>query len=184
MQDMVKVPVAYIFAAIVPAVMIAGLYFFDHSVASQMAQQKEFNLQKPSAYHYDMLLLGIMVCYMVLNFLIFCSTNLQVWPTVIWIIFMLSRHSFVVFLGFLLQMEYFLSHQCILKVWQFWTGRQESCFGYRLSIFSTCIQFYDFLLTNNPMCSWYERRWYRALKNVSNIKGAPLSYMERCRQCS
>ncbi|XP_054797165.1 probable boron transporter 7 isoform X2 [Prosopis cineraria] len=59
-KDMAKVPVVYIFAAIVPAVMIAGLYFFDHSVASQMAQQKEFNLQKPSAYHYDMFLLGIL----------------------------------------------------------------------------------------------------------------------------
>ncbi|GKV42072.1 hypothetical protein SLEP1_g49519 [Rubroshorea leprosula] len=59
-KDMGEVPVEYIFAAIVPAVMIAGLYFFDHSVASQMAQQKEFNLKKPSAYHYDMLLLGIM----------------------------------------------------------------------------------------------------------------------------
>jgi boron transporter len=60
-----KVPVIYIFGAIIPALMIAGLYFFDHSVASQMAQQKEFNLQKPSAYHYDVFLLGIMVCYFV-----------------------------------------------------------------------------------------------------------------------
>ncbi|PSS17886.1 Boron transporter like [Actinidia chinensis var. chinensis] len=59
-KDMVKVPPAYIFAALIPAVMIAGLYFFDHSVASQMAQQKEFNLKKPSAYHYDILLLGFM----------------------------------------------------------------------------------------------------------------------------
>ncbi|KAJ0074861.1 hypothetical protein Patl1_34322 [Pistacia atlantica] len=59
-KDMGKVPLAYIFAAFVPAVMIAGLYFFDHSVASQMAQQKEFNLKKPSAYHYDILLLGFM----------------------------------------------------------------------------------------------------------------------------
>ncbi|KAL7168289.1 hypothetical protein ACSBR2_038680 [Camellia fascicularis] len=55
-----KVPAIYIFAAFIPAVMIAGLYFFDHSVASQMAQRKEFNLKKPSAYHYDILLLGIM----------------------------------------------------------------------------------------------------------------------------
>lgn len=60
-QDMGKVPVIYIFAAFLPALMIAGLYFFDHSVAAQMAQQKEFNLQKPSAYHYDIFLLGIMV---------------------------------------------------------------------------------------------------------------------------
>ncbi|KAK7283066.1 hypothetical protein RIF29_12313 [Crotalaria pallida] len=59
-KDMGKVPVVYIMAAIFPALMIAGLYFFDHSVASKMAQQKEFNLQKPSAYHYDMLVLGIM----------------------------------------------------------------------------------------------------------------------------
>ncbi|XP_002514365.3 probable boron transporter 7 [Ricinus communis] len=59
-KDMGKVPVVYIFAAIVPAIMIAGLYFFDHSVASQMAQQKEFNLKNPSAYHYDVFLLGFM----------------------------------------------------------------------------------------------------------------------------
>lgn len=56
-----RVPPMYIFAAIIPAIMIAGLYFFDHSVASQLAQQKEFNLKKPSAYHYDILLLGLMV---------------------------------------------------------------------------------------------------------------------------
>ncbi|CAN1812654.1 Boron transporter 4 [Linum perenne] len=58
-NDMGKVPVGYIFAAIVPAIMIAGLYFFDHNVASQMAQQPEFNLKKPSAYHYDIFLLGV-----------------------------------------------------------------------------------------------------------------------------
>ncbi|KAJ6295490.1 hypothetical protein OIU78_023501 [Salix suchowensis] len=59
-KDMGKVPLTYIFAAFIPAVMIAGLYFFDHSVASQMAQQKEFNLKNPSSYHYDVLLLGFM----------------------------------------------------------------------------------------------------------------------------
>ncbi|KAK7351401.1 hypothetical protein VNO77_10834 [Canavalia gladiata] len=59
-KDMGKVPLVYILLAIIPALMIAGLYFFDHCVASQMAQQKEFNLQKPSAYHYDIFLLGIM----------------------------------------------------------------------------------------------------------------------------
>ncbi|XP_074375258.1 putative boron transporter 7 isoform X1 [Apium graveolens] len=62
-QNMGSVPTAYIFAAIIPAIMIAGLYFFDHSVASQMAQQKEFNLKNPSAYHYDLLLLGIMTLF-------------------------------------------------------------------------------------------------------------------------
>ncbi|CAN1764830.1 Boron transporter 4, partial [Linum perenne] len=58
-MDMGKVPPGFILAAFIPAVMVAGLYFFDHSVASQMAQQKEFNIKKPSAYHYDILILGI-----------------------------------------------------------------------------------------------------------------------------
>jgi boron transporter len=58
---MSKVPVSYIIAACIPAIMIAGLYFFDHSVASQMAQQPEFNLKRPSAYHYDLFVLGFTV---------------------------------------------------------------------------------------------------------------------------
>ncbi|KAF8727031.1 hypothetical protein HU200_019526 [Digitaria exilis] len=57
-KDLFLVPPAYILLAIVPATMVAGLYFFDHSVASQMAQQKEFNLKNPSAYHYDILVLS------------------------------------------------------------------------------------------------------------------------------
>ncbi|CAE5964156.1 unnamed protein product [Arabidopsis arenosa] len=60
-KDMGKVSPGYIFVAFIPALMIAGLYFFDHSVVSQLAQQKEFNLKNPSAYHYDILLLGFMV---------------------------------------------------------------------------------------------------------------------------
>lgn len=63
---MIHVPPIYILAAFIPAMMIAGLYFFDHSVASQMAQQKEFNLKNPSAYHYDILILGFMVSNAVL----------------------------------------------------------------------------------------------------------------------
>ncbi|GAB4845695.1 Boron transporter 1 [Ancistrocladus abbreviatus] len=60
-KDMVKVPPLYIVGAFIPATMIAVLYYFDHSVASQLAQQQEFNLKKPSSYHYDLLLLGFMV---------------------------------------------------------------------------------------------------------------------------
>ncbi|KAL0905656.1 hypothetical protein M5K25_024092 [Dendrobium thyrsiflorum] len=60
-KDMMLVPPLYIFAAIVPAIMVAGLYFFDHCIASQMAQQKEFNLKHPSAYHYDIFVLGVLV---------------------------------------------------------------------------------------------------------------------------
>ncbi|KAK8509767.1 hypothetical protein V6N12_001842 [Hibiscus sabdariffa] len=59
-QDMLNVPVVYIIGAFIPATMIAVLYYFDHSVASQLAQQKEFNLRKPSCYHYDLLLLGFL----------------------------------------------------------------------------------------------------------------------------
>ncbi|XP_024022911.1 probable boron transporter 2 [Morus notabilis] len=60
-KDMLNVPVLYIIGAFIPATMIAVLYYFDHSVASQLAQQQEFNLKKPPSYHYDLLLLGFMV---------------------------------------------------------------------------------------------------------------------------
>ncbi|CAN7119833.1 unnamed protein product [Brassica rapa subsp. narinosa] len=59
-KDMWKVPPLFILAAFIPAIMIAGLYFFDHCVSAQMAQQKEFNLKNPPAYHYDIFILGIM----------------------------------------------------------------------------------------------------------------------------
>uniref|UniRef100_A0A804NBE7 Bicarbonate transporter-like transmembrane domain-containing protein n=1 Tax=Zea mays TaxID=4577 RepID=A0A804NBE7_MAIZE len=58
-KDLFSVPTVHIFLAIVPATMVAGLYFFDHTVASQMSQQKEFNLKNPSAYHYDILVLSL-----------------------------------------------------------------------------------------------------------------------------
>ncbi|KDP31090.1 hypothetical protein JCGZ_11466 [Jatropha curcas] len=60
-KEMTNVPALYIVGAFIPATMIAVLYYFDHSVASQLAQQKEFNLKKPSSYHYDLLLLGFLV---------------------------------------------------------------------------------------------------------------------------
>ncbi|KAK9747577.1 hypothetical protein RND81_02G001500 [Saponaria officinalis] len=59
-KDMLDIPVMYIIGAFIPATMIAVLYYFDHSVASQLAQQKEFNLRKPPSFHYDLLLLGFM----------------------------------------------------------------------------------------------------------------------------
>ncbi|KAK4768408.1 hypothetical protein SAY87_003549 [Trapa incisa] len=59
-KDMLNVPIFYIIGAFIPATMIAVLYYFDHSVASQLAQQKEFNLRKPPSYHYDLLLLGFL----------------------------------------------------------------------------------------------------------------------------
>ncbi|XP_017623082.1 probable boron transporter 2 isoform X2 [Gossypium arboreum] len=62
-KEMVNVPPLYIVGAFIPATMIAVLYYFDHSVASQLAQQKEFNLKKPPSYHYDLLLLGFLLLH-------------------------------------------------------------------------------------------------------------------------
>ncbi|KAK1627259.1 hypothetical protein QYE76_001574 [Lolium multiflorum] len=59
-KDMPHVPLMYIIGAFIPATMIAVLYYFDHSVASQLAQQAEFNLRKPPSFHYDLLLLGFL----------------------------------------------------------------------------------------------------------------------------
>ncbi|KAK9917031.1 hypothetical protein WJX75_000146 [Coccomyxa subellipsoidea] len=59
-RDLGMVPGAYIAAALLPAAVIALLFFFDHSVSAQLAQQPEFNLRKPPAYHYDFFLLGLM----------------------------------------------------------------------------------------------------------------------------
>lgn len=63
MKQMLDVPLLYIIGAFIPATMIAVLYYFDHSVASQLAQQKDFNLKKPASYHYDLLLLGFLVIF-------------------------------------------------------------------------------------------------------------------------
>ncbi|MCO5603273.1 hypothetical protein L7F22_057422 [Adiantum nelumboides] len=62
--ELLEVPGLFIFLAFIPATMIAVLYYFDHSVASQLAQQKEFNLRKPASFHYDLLLLAglVIVC--------------------------------------------------------------------------------------------------------------------------
>ncbi|KAG0471945.1 hypothetical protein HPP92_016491 [Vanilla planifolia] len=59
-KEMLELPMPYIFGAFIPATMVTVLYYFDHSVAAQLAQQKEFNLRKPPSFHYDLLLLGIL----------------------------------------------------------------------------------------------------------------------------
>lgn len=58
-QRMSQVPNKYIGASVIPAIIITVLFYFDHNVSSQLAQQPEFNLKKPTAYHYDMFLLGM-----------------------------------------------------------------------------------------------------------------------------
>ncbi|KAL3682091.1 hypothetical protein R1sor_000113 [Riccia sorocarpa] len=60
-SDMGRIPVMYIFIAMIPALMITVLYYFDHCVSAQLAQQPEFNLVKPPAYHWDLFILSLMV---------------------------------------------------------------------------------------------------------------------------
>jgi MFS superfamily sulfate permease-like transporter len=50
-----------VFMAILPAIMLLILFFFDHNVSSIMAQDPKFNLQKPSAYNLDFAVLGVSV---------------------------------------------------------------------------------------------------------------------------
>eukprot|EP01025_Chloroclados_australasicus_P023921 TRINITY_DN240_c1_g1_i6.p1 TRINITY_DN240_c1_g1~~TRINITY_DN240_c1_g1_i6.p1 ORF type:complete len:511 (-),score=42.37 TRINITY_DN240_c1_g1_i6:800-2332(-) len=59
-RDLADVEGSYIAAAMIPAIIITLLFYFDHNVSSQLAQQKEFNLVKPSTYNWDFFLLGIM----------------------------------------------------------------------------------------------------------------------------
>ena len=56
--DLMDIPVWAIFAAILPGFIITVLFFFDHNVSSLMAQAPEFKLKKPSAYHWDFLIMG------------------------------------------------------------------------------------------------------------------------------
>ena len=59
-EDMSKIATGDILAAIVPGIVISVLFYFDHSVSSMLSQQHEFNVKKPSAYHYDLLLISAM----------------------------------------------------------------------------------------------------------------------------
>ena len=53
------VPAGQVAVALVPALIITVLFFFDHNVSAQLAQVDDFNLEKPPAYHYDFLLQGL-----------------------------------------------------------------------------------------------------------------------------
>ena len=50
-----------VFMAIVPAIMLLILFFFDHNVSSIMAQDPKFNLKKPPSFNYDFAVLGMSV---------------------------------------------------------------------------------------------------------------------------
>lgn len=59
LQQMAQVPGPFIAGALVPATMLTILFYFDHTVSSQLAQLPEFNLVKPPAYSYDLVLVGL-----------------------------------------------------------------------------------------------------------------------------
>jgi hypothetical protein len=67
------VPGHFIAAALLPAAVISVLFYFDHSVSAQLAQQPEYNLHKGSAYHHDFLLLSIMVRGVVWRVVLCCA---------------------------------------------------------------------------------------------------------------
>lgn len=56
-----KMEVWMVFMAIVPAIMLLILFFFDHNVSSIMAQDPKFNLKKPPSFNYDFAVLGVSV---------------------------------------------------------------------------------------------------------------------------
>ncbi|EFC45225.1 predicted protein, partial [Naegleria gruberi] len=62
-----SLPLWSIFAAIIPASILAALIFFDHNISSLLSQKKEFNLKKGSAFHWDLFVCGlnILVCSLV-----------------------------------------------------------------------------------------------------------------------
>ncbi|KAG2499799.1 hypothetical protein HYH03_002095 [Edaphochlamys debaryana] len=53
-----QVPPEHIASALLPAAIIAVLFYFDHTVSSLMAQQPEYGLVRPPAYSYDMVVLA------------------------------------------------------------------------------------------------------------------------------
>ena len=55
-----EVQAGYIVGAIIPAILISILFYFDHTVSAHMAMLPEFNTRKESAYYYDLGLLGCM----------------------------------------------------------------------------------------------------------------------------
>jgi hypothetical protein len=52
-------PVWAYFAALLPALILTALLFFDHNVSSLLSQRPEYKLKKGSAYHWDFFVIGI-----------------------------------------------------------------------------------------------------------------------------
>lgn len=48
-------------AALLPALVLTALLYFDHNVSALMSQRREFGLKKPPSFDWDFLLLGLLV---------------------------------------------------------------------------------------------------------------------------
>ena len=51
-------PVGWIFAAIVPGLIITVLFFFDHEISNIICTMKRYGVRKPAGYAWDIVLLG------------------------------------------------------------------------------------------------------------------------------
>ncbi|KAF4553426.1 HCO3- transporter-like protein 1 [Elsinoe fawcettii] len=54
-----ELPVAWVFAAIIPGLIITMLFFFDHEVSSIICTISRYNTRKPGGFSLDILLLGL-----------------------------------------------------------------------------------------------------------------------------
>ncbi|EXF80690.1 hypothetical protein CFIO01_07543 [Colletotrichum fioriniae PJ7] len=54
-----KLPIGWIFIAIVPGIIITVLFYFDHEISSIICTAKRYGTQKPGGYAWDVMLLGI-----------------------------------------------------------------------------------------------------------------------------
>ncbi|KAF6825678.1 hco3-transporter family protein [Colletotrichum musicola] len=53
-----KLPLEWIFIAIIPGVIITMLFYFDHEISSIICTAKRYGIQKPGGYAWDVMLLG------------------------------------------------------------------------------------------------------------------------------
>lgn len=53
-----ELPITWIFAAVLPGLVITILFFFDHEISSIICTAKRYNTKKPSGFAWDIVLLG------------------------------------------------------------------------------------------------------------------------------
>mmetsp|Transcript_62240 Transcript_62240/g.103420 ORF Transcript_62240/g.103420 Transcript_62240/m.103420 type:complete len:563 (+) Transcript_62240:32-1720(+) len=59
--DPSDIPVWAVFFALIPALILTTLFFFDHNVSSLLCQDVKFGLKKGTAYHWDYFVVGIQI---------------------------------------------------------------------------------------------------------------------------